>query len=772
MEFLNNFSKLTNLNKKEDCGYFNILLTRNAVEVCFWKKGNDNEVEIATMSNLRHFDSFEDCLLKTDQCFQELGPDSEKASKAVFSLDSTFLQRSDIKKDYKSLIKKLCSSLSLKAIGFIDDKEALIQKAIDEKKDHTNSLLIEYVGRKMYCYFVSRGRLLFDFLVESEDELFKKIKSNIDENHQINKIVLFSAYLQKNILLEKRQKILKKLDLEEIQTDHLVFSFFSQAELLTILTIEGGKAFFENNIVCNVKNKKPKQDLNQGSFNVSQENLNIDDDKDEDENKDGYKDGDKEEVEVNRDMNEVEKNEVVVDEFKNEKKVLKSDRENNENKENAHSQNDTEIDDNFDKYLVEDTLIKKNPKKSRRRLKKVNFSSFFGWWQWLIIFSLVALGGIYFLISYLNKAIITLTPQDKFLSTEKRITINVDAENPDWENLILPGKVAEEEIKKSGKIETTGTSQVGEKAQGAIVIINKDKNNSKNFDKGVKITCNNIQFTLDKNTLVPAALVEKNDDGEKISYSKVDSTMTAVEIGADGNISNDTKCIISNYETNKYEAVTTSSFSGGASQEVKVVAQEDRDQLLANVQEDILQQATDFFKAKSQNGEFYEFSGDFEIIESSFDHKVGDQTEELNLDLTLKVKAIVYNGKDLKELAVEVLQKDLPEGYQLVEGDPGFTSYVIKDSTESANLKEKEQEKEMTNLIYLKANISQNAQANLDFETIKSQIAGLSLLKAEEIIKTNKDVKFYQIEFKPFLAKFLGKIPKNKEKISIELKDE
>lgn len=766
MEFLNNFSKLTNLNKKEDCGYFNILLTRNAVEVCFWKKGKDNEVEIATMSNLRHFDSFEDCLLKTDQCFQELGPDSEKASKAVFSLDSTFLQRSDIKKDYKSLIKKLCSSLSLKAIGFIDDKEALIQKAIDEKGDHTNSLLIEYVGRKMYCYFVSRGRLLFDFLVESEDELFKKIKSNIDENHQINKIVLFSAYLQKNLLLEKRQKILKKLDLEEIQTDHLVFSFFSQAELLTILTIEGGKAFFENNIVCNVKNKKPKQDLNQGNFNVSQENLNIDDDKDD------YQDEDKEEVEVDGDVSEVEKNEIIADEIEEEKKDLKLDNEDDKNKENLQSQNSEKIDDNFDKYLVEDTLIKKSPKKSRRRLKKINFSSFFGWWQWLIIFSLVALGGIYFLISYLNKVIITLTPQDKFLSTEKKITINVDAENPDWENLILPGKVAEEEINKSGKIETTGTSQVGEKAQGEIVIINKDKNNSKNFDKGTKITCNNIQFTLDKNTLASAASVEKNDDGEKISYSKVESTMTAVEIGSDGNISNDIKCTISNYETNKYEVVTTSNFSGGASQEVKVVTKEDRNQLLTNVQEEILQQAADFFKAKSQNGEFYEFSGNFEIIESNFDHEIGNQTEELNLDLTLKVKAIVYNGKDLKELAVNVLQKDLPEGYQLVEGDPGFTSYVIKDSTESANLKENEEEQEMTNLIYLKANISQNAQANLDFEIIKSQITGLSLLKAEEIIKTNKDVKFYQIEFKPLLAKFLGKIPKNKEKISIELKSD
>jgi hypothetical protein len=759
MEFLKNFSKLANLNKKNENGFFNILLTRNAVQVCFWKKGSNDEVEISTISNFRHFDSFENCLLKADQCFQELGPESEQADRTVFSLDSTFLHNGDIKKDYKNLIKKLCVNLSLNAIGFIDDKEALIQKAIDEKEKQASSFLIEYVGHRMYCYFVSHGRLLFDFLADNESDLITKLKVNIDENHSLNKIVLFSAYLQKSVLLEKRQKLLKNFDLEEIQTNNLVFSFFTQADLLTVLTTEGGKAFFQNNTITTSTKDRQIDEFSSNNFDVSQEDLKSDSSEREERN--SYE----EEVE--------DKFDSYQDKIKKEKNFLSQNEEETSEaneKKPKFDVNESKNDDYSDSYLIEDSLTKKTQNKPQRRLKKKSFKIFFGWWQWSILGIFVFLIGGYFLLIYLSKAIISLTPQNKFLSTEKKITIDVEASEPDWDKLILPGKVVEETLDKTGEILVTGTTKVGEKAKGKITITNKDKNGDKNFDKATKVVCQDVEFILDSSVTVAAASVEKTDDGETISYSKVDVAVTANQIGETGNVEVNIKCKIADYSSSKYEATTLEKFTGGESKEVKIVAKKDKDDLLANIQKELLNQATDFFKAKSVAGEFYEFNGDFEIVDSEFDKKVGEQTENLNLNLSIKAKAIVYEAKDLKELAVKVLQKDLPENYKLAEGDPGFTSYVVKDSSESANLKEnKNNSKEMPKLIYLEANISQKAEANLNFDELKNKLSNLSLLKAEELLKANQDIKLYQIEFKPFLAKYLGKIPKNKNNIVIKL---
>jgi len=324
-------------------------------------------------------------------------------------------------------------------------------------------------------------------------------------------------------------------------------------------------------------------------------------------------------------------------------------------------------------------------------------------------------------------------------------------------------------FEKKDSVFVSGEKKIGEKAKGKIVILNKRKDGEKKFNNATVFTCNKVQFSLNEEIKVASASVKKNDEGETISYGRIESSLTAIEIGKEGNLVKDSKCVIGNHSPDDYEAIISENFTGGSSEILKIVTKKDQDELLAKVQATVLKEVADFFKKQSRDGKFYEFNNDFEIISNEFDKKVNEEATVLNLNLKIRAKAIVYKKSDMKEFVSQMLRQNLPEGYELSNKEPDLISNVVKDASASANKKDVSAKK-TTNFIYLQVKVNQNAFAKIDSEEIKQQLNSLNYLKAKEVLQSRSaEIKDFEIKFQPSFAQFLGKIPQNKKNIFIDI---
>ncbi|MGD9129445.1 MAG: hypothetical protein PVJ09_03095 [Candidatus Woesebacteria bacterium] len=731
-------------NKKDEAGdlFISLLLSDQVLQAALWTVEN-GQIVILEKSSIKEYSNDKDCLLKTDSCLQELGPDSENVNQTVFAFDPSWVSDQGIKLDKNNFLKKLTKELSLKPVGFVVVTEALIEE-LSSKDPLLSVLIIYFEAKKLFLNLVKQGQLLKSIEIGRSDDIkadlieglarlqktLKKSEHSLPAHIQLLSLVLDPrelADLQQEILSvdwEKEAKFLQKP----------LINLFPREKLLDVMTKQGGRAVAEAQGLIAVDPVKKAQaeakKLNQeekavsaaSSFGVpiSAEHL---------------KDSDSI-AEPDLNLSEAVGSSAPPDGFlsANGKKFSKA---------AAFKK--------FGKFFH--TGKKERQSKHDSHLKMIILGIVTGFLALLIFFYL------FLILSY--KVLIEIKLKPIVVSKELNITLDPEAEASDPENLILKASLEEKELTIKDTVETTGVKPIGEKASGKITILNKTDSEI-TLEKGSELSSGDLKFALNDGVKVEAATVKEKDsgDGEIKEYGKTVAKVTAVEIGADGNLSKDSEFKFLDSAADKLTATAIEDFSGGSSREIRVVSEQDRKDLLASLTDKLQTDAEKEFKEESGSGRYLLPTGEVKVLSADFDAEVGDEVDALSLELTAKFYAVAYLSTDLRPLAESVLSNEIPDGYRLAEENPEILSAPASDEEADEDSKQ----------IVLAANISAQAIPILDTDLIKDEVKGQEIEAVDPLLEEKKEIAESELVLQPAIAKyFVKKVPQQEDRIEIKL---
>lgn len=357
---------------------------------------------------------------------------------------------------------------------------------------------------------------------------------------------------------------------------------------------------------------------------------------------------------------------------------------------------------------------------------------------------LVSLGAAgYWAVYYLPKAEAVLTLSPLPLVKEIAVTVDTAAREVELQTGIIPGVARKVEESGQKSAPATGTALVGDKAKGTIV-----------FDSIINQNC--AQGTNAKDDAT--SLVFLTDISFSIDAIGTKSiAVTAEKIGSDYNLTGGRHfTILSGCTSNgQIEGDSTSDFTGGSSKQVTVVSTEDQEKLLADLKQEVSAKAkTDLTSGGASDEIVVDQAIKSEVLQQSFSHAVGEQTDRFTATLKMQFEAITYRGSDIQTLVSQAIAGLVPSGYALFPGE-----------TKIEPLEPKLTDK----ILSFQAKVTAQVIPKLDLEKIKADLAGRDVSSAQAYFATLKEVTAYELTLRPNLPDVVRRIPKDTGRITITL---
>jgi len=722
--------------KKSKKLFLGILLTEQSVQAVLWSIDN-GQIKAEKKSEIYQITNEEETLKQTDKSLQDLGEESEGLEEVVFGLEPSWSNKSGVLDTKKPILKKLTEDLSLKAIGFIVLTEAVV-KHLQKNDANFNSVLVFYSATQIDVVIVENGQIQkTESVGRSEDTVSDLVEglARAKATHAREfppQIQLVSVNLDKEELYEQQQSL---IDHDWVGEGHFIntptITMVDADITIESLVNQGGRAVAQVEEI-EVKeplppatNDKHHQEIPMSPAEFAFKEVNVTPEKPEPEMP-----GD---------------NLAVVPTSFGIPISTKSLPDFNQNSPVSIVKHD-------DEEPVA-TPKKHSPKPSKFRKWLWEHKLFVGAGFGAGILALLLISVVFMAVA--GKAEVTLMLNQRPLSKDLNITLDPTLTESDFANLTLKSQIVRSDFSFNQTNETTGTTLVGEKAKGKIQIANKS-DGVKTFTAGTNLTAGNLRFTLDDDVTIASASVEVKRGEEVKTYGNSEANITAVKIGAEGNLPAETKFKVGDFSDSTYEAYSVGALSGGSSRELRVVSENDQAQLLAEVKKKILENAAQKFKDEStaDGQKTFVSTGNLTVLEAKYSAKVGDETKTLTLDLSAQVQAIAYQNEDLRPLADYVLNDLVPEGFVMINKDPEILSAV--DTTASGSS------------VVIAANISSKAVPKIDLEALKKEIMGQSLSSAQAILNSKGEIKSHTIRLIPSIMNSLWKkIPGKAAKITI-----
>ena len=292
---------------------------------------------------------------------------------------------------------------------------------------------------------------------------------------------------------------------------------------------------------------------------------------------------------------------------------------------------------------------------------------------------------------------------------------------------------------------TSGKKEIGDKAKGSVNIHNFD-DKERVFSKGTTLETAGLQFILDGDVKIASSTLAA--DGSAKLPGKSAGSITAVNIGSEGNLSKNQRFKIGNLAANDFFAINESPLSGGTKKEIRTVAKVDQDKL----EKSILDKAKKQMKTPSSSKEEAIISdlSEINLTARKFSKEVGEEGDSLTLNAEAKTTYFSYNKANLNKKILSGLKKDLKQGYRVEEGNLNFkiTNAEIKDD----------------DLLTLELDVNSKAIKEFDREEIIKKIIGKSKGQLKLILKSGSDIQGYDVvinEPLPFLKNFMPFFKKN-----------
>ena len=368
------------------------------------------------------------------------------------------------------------------------------------------------------------------------------------------------------------------------------------------------------------------------------------------------------------------------------------------------------------------------------------------------IFSLFVITFIIFL--FLPKATINLKVKADKLEHSFDFVADKNLVDLDLEKKSIPAELVETSAEKEATAQATGKKEIGEKAKGTVTVYNSYDSNSQSLNVGTKLSKNGKIFVTTKKVTVPGFTLHQ---GNSVPGT-VDVSIVAEKEGSAYNVSAG-KFSIAGFPSSQFYAQSSEAFSGGYSETVTVVSEDDVNGLKSSLTNNLTSEIKGQLKDQvSDENELLEDSVSVEELEFTTSAGVGDQKSEFTGKIKLKAQALVYKQSDFETLTNENFTKAVEEEEkELVEVD--FAN--LKKQTKSIDL-EKGQ-------MVVSVSGDGFAAPKLDQKTLKSNLTSKDRIRAEEYLTGFVEIDSVQIELWPFWVK---KIPSLEESIKINIEHE
>lgn len=716
--------------------------------------------EVLSRSKVFEYDADEDCLIKIDESLQQLGKQSESVNQAIFGLNSGWIENGEVVEEKNPLLKKIAEELSLEPLGFIVDSEAIVQQKITG-----NSLFSGIIT------VLSDKNLTMTLIHQGKIKAVEHVGRSSDAKGDFHEgLARFSAKSVKDGFYLPTRIIIASMDLEEPklrkQQQQIYDSDWSkQPQFLQPPTVEVmlGKEYESMLTKEAAKAVAMQKGMTQAAMaatigskeeETSSENPTA---TELDSEEMGFSDVDLD----NKEEEAPTSFGVPISSKEFDKELDVDDSQDNLRKPDFQDDSDLAVELNAKKGVkepaktVDQVVDDFEPEEDLKKKKYKNFKLYIliGFFTGLI--ALVVIG--FFTLTYVATAQVTIDVKTEAVSKELEITLDPNIDETDIEKSILKATKVLKSKKSESTIQTTGVTTVGEFAKGKVTIYNST-NAEKTFEKGTRLTTGDLVFELDEEVSVASESTKTR--GETVDGKAEEVGVTALQIGADSNIKEDTELVVEPYDKSSYYAfVEDEDFTGGASREVKVVSESDAAELLIDLRKEIVKEINDEFEEETGEGEYVLPSNNIVFEEASYNYEIGNEADDLTLTLEIELQAIAYTASDLRPIATEVLASEVPENYRLADADP----QILSAPTES-DLDLLDAEKPVT----LSANLSSFAIPEISEDSVKEQVLGKSIEEVKSLLGSRNDVDSVEVVVNPgIFGSIFKKVPDKLEKINI-----
>ena len=367
-----------------------------------------------------------------------------------------------------------------------------------------------------------------------------------------------------------------------------------------------------------------------------------------------------------------------------------------------------------------------------------------------IVVVILLIVGIIFFYYYQMQANVLLTLKPNMVSQDEKVTFSTAQPN-DFTNNLISAKSVSTSVNGQVSTPATGKKDVGDKAKGTVTIFN-NTGNSVSLSSGTTLTASNGQvFTLDNDVTVASA------SGDIFSGTKpgtTDATVTAQNIGTDGNVPSGTTFTIGTGNT--VAGKNDSAFSGGTKKTVTVVSANDiaklHSKLAASVQDTAKQK---LMQEASGDETVLPILSDPTLENQAFNHHVNDQASQVSLTADAVYTGMAFSKDDLNQFATTIAKQKNPQ-------DSNIASNTVKESVNDVSQRTKAA---ATATVSIQAGLL----PNIDKQDIISNIRHKSLSDAKNSLSGLPQVDNAAVKFSPpipFLPNFFPTLPR---KITVTL---
>lgn len=727
-----------------------------------------------------------DVIDKTISRAEEVLPPQIETHKTVFGVKDKWVDRETkkIKKEYLDKLKKVCDALDLQPIGFMVTTEALINLIQDEEGAPLSAILAEIGDKQVSLSLVRGGKIVESIsstLMHSATHTVDKLLSHFTVPVLPARIVLY---------LNKPDEEASQVFISHHWSKSLPFLHVPQVTVLPsefdLRSVTHGAAMQmgftvapSHHEVLPKLTKEEKHDEEEFAEKTVSEESRVEEQPVE-EKMDSEQES-KQESEMDA-IAPVSDSENTTDDFgfvvNGEAKETASQHDvkhpttqHTPTHESHHQSTDLDFDasEQHEKKHEKDGIfansisaLKSIPLSLPKKIKLPELGGITGTFKGQkaplkiiipIVALLIIMIGTY--TYYVNsvKAVVQLTVKPNIVNNEATVTFSANG-STDFSKNILQAKSVTTSIQAQVSTNTTGKKEIGEKAKGSVTIYN-NANSTANLAAGTEIKANNGEvFVLDKDTRVTAA------SGDIFTGTKpgtADASVTAKELGTEGNIPSGTRFTIGS--TSTLAARNDSAFSGGTKENVTVVTKKDLDKLREDIIKSVQSDAQEKLLAEAENGEtVLPVVGDASLENIKFDKKEDDEANKVTLTANVVFGGIAYDNVDLEEYAQKALKSEYAEDINIAEGS-------VKSTVSDAELTN---DKTATATVTMEAGLV----PQIDTQDVIENVHDKSLGQAKEIVSNLPQVSRTDITFSPPIFVVPNLIPRLPNQIEVEVKTE
>lgn len=358
--------------------------------------------------------------------------------------------------------------------------------------------------------------------------------------------------------------------------------------------------------------------------------------------------------------------------------------------------------------------------------------------------AVVLIGFLVWAIVFAPSATITIQAKTSAVEVKKSLSL-VPSGDKDAAEGVLPPVVKQKKTNESVEFEATGSREVGEMAAGTVAFCydvpnyndhTGDRIAAVEIEAGTLLYADGVQFTTDAPLSVEPG---RNSNNQCETYYSVKAT--AVKIGEEGNISQNTLMSVSGYSNLK--AIAKSDFTGGSKETVKVVQQSDVDAAVAKLREkgdsdavrdELMGQMSD--STMVIGGSFSVSQGEVKVTPGVGETPEGDSTKATaSIELTYTLVGV--NRDDLSKVLDAQLKSQTDEAKQKVYNngldEAKFSGFTTTDNGYTVS-------------------VTTNGHVGpvIDEDEVKQQAVGKKSEEIKELLKQTDGVNDVSVTMSPF----------------------